>query len=409
VARIAIYIGRHLCTAPRPCKEADALAAAGHTVTVSGLWFDPRLVDRDREVLAGRPWRFEPYADCRGGAWSTRLRWQMIRARQHLARTLFTRTGTVTADVFGYGTASMLAHARKTAADLSLFHSEGGLWVARALQRDGWRVGMDFEDWFSQDLPPGSRAGRPIASLQQLESAALRFGPYVLATSHAMARALAHAYDGPEPTVIYNTFPACATAPSGTSAGPRPVRLHWFSQTLGPDRGLETLFGALPHLPPNWELNLRADDPQGFAGALVRLLPEPLRTQVHFLPTVPNAELPARIAEHDIGLALEVSSIPSRNLTVTNKLFQYLQAGLAIVASDTAGHTEILSQAPAAGEIFNAGDAPSLAAALSGLLSAPARLSAAKRAAHQASATIFSHERQLPVYAALAERALHLA
>ncbi|QYM80483.1 glycosyltransferase [Horticoccus luteus] len=410
MARIAIYVGRHLCTAPRPCKEADALAAAGHIVTVHGLWSDPRLVARDEALLANRVWKFTPYADCRPDTLHRRWRWWRVRARNRLARELFVRTGRITADIFGYGTAALAAHAKNSTADLALFHSEGGLWTARQLHRAGRRVGMDFEDWFSRDLPPAKHTGRPLAALAQLESAALRFGPYVLATSHAMADALANAYAGPKPAVIYNTFPIADAPPARTAAiDPRRISLHWFSLFLGPDRGLETLFAALPALQENWELHLRADDPGHYAAHLTASLPERLRSRVHFSPTVSNAELPARIAGHDIGLALDVSHIPSRNLTVTNKLFQYLQAGLAVVASDTAGHAEILEQARDAGELFTAGDSVALTAALQRFCSDPVRLVAAKQAARRAGETIFAHERQAPLYADLADRALRSA
>lgn len=404
MARIQIYIGRHLCTAPRPCKEADALAAAGHEVTVSGLWFDPRLVARDEALLADKPWRFEPYADCRPATVATRLRWRIVRARHRLARMVFIRTGRVLPDVFGYATRRLYAHARRSAADLLIFHSEGGLWAAQWLHRTGRRVGVDFEDWFSRDLPPENQHGRPILALAALEAAALCFGPYVLATSHAMSAALAEAYGAPAPTVIYNTFPSPGPLPPRT-ASPR-VRLHWFSQTLGPGRGLETLCAALPLLPPDWELRLLADDPAGYMATLLRLLPAGLHSRIFISPTVANAELGARIAAHDIGLALDVSDIPSRNLTITNKLFQYLQSGLAVAASDTAGHTEVLQRAPAAGELFAAGDPASLAAALTRLMTDRPRLAAAQAAALAASAIVFSHERQVPVYAALADRAL---
>ncbi len=43
MAKILILIGGHLRTAPRPQKEAETLANAGHEVTVRGFWFDPKL------------------------------------------------------------------------------------------------------------------------------------------------------------------------------------------------------------------------------------------------------------------------------------------------------------------------------------------------------------------------------
>jgi glycosyltransferase involved in cell wall biosynthesis len=407
MANIAIYIGRHLCTAPRPCKEADALASDGHQVTVSGLWSDPRLIERDWQLLKGRAWKFVPYVDCRTDQRVGRARWFLVRLWNRCAREMFQRTGRIHPDVFGYGTRQLTRHAERSAADLTIFHSEGGLWAARKLSRSGRRVGVDFEDWFSQDLPPRAKASRPVTELGKLEAAALRRARYVTTTSQAMACALAAAYAVPVPAVIYNTFPRSAAAMGGKApshSGSGPVSLHWFSQTLG--RGLETLFAALPQLEGPWKLQLRADDPSGYAMTLAQMLTPELRSRVEFVPTVPNAELPLRIAEHDIGLAVDVSDIPSRNLTITNKLFQYLEGGLAVVASNTAGHQEVLQQASAAGEIFTAGDSASLAAALTRLCADRGHLLAAKDAAKTASETIFAHERQLPVYTELAARAL---
>lgn len=406
MGRIAIYIGRHLCTAPRPLKEADALAIAGHEVSIYGLWSDARLVARDRELLRNRAWRFEPYADCRGETRWGALRWLSLRANQRWARELFRRFGRTSPELFGYGTSRLLDHARHTAWDLAIFHSEAGLWAGSVLHRMGRRVGMDFEDWFSQDLAPDQRAGRPIATLSQLEAQALHFGPYVLSTSKAMATALANAYGGPTPAVIYNCFPRAEAPGTHAAVDSARVRLHWFSQTVGPHRGLEALFGSLAYLPPNWELNLIGDDAHGHAEKLLALIPAALHQRVTFAPTVPNAKLAERIADNDIGLALDVSEIVNRNVTITNKLFQYMQAGLAIVASDTAGHREILDQVPEAGTIFQSQSPGELTHAITTLLTDIKRLQVAKLAAKRAALGPFAHENQIPRYAELAQKAL---
>jgi len=88
--------------------------------------------------------------------------------------------------------------------------------------------------------------------------------------------------------------------------------------------------------------------------------------KVHGL--VENEELLSRIAEHDLGFAGELSEPPSRNLTITNKFFQYLQAGLAVVASDTVGQVEGASEAKGAILNFRSGESISLAEKVGGLL-----------------------------------------
>jgi glycosyltransferase involved in cell wall biosynthesis len=58
------------------------------------------------------------------------------------------------------------------------------------------------------------------------------------------------------------------------------------------------------------------------------------------------------MAEYDVGLALERVQHRNYSLTVTNKVFAYLLAGLAVVATDTPGQREVMSQAPEAGALY---------------------------------------------------------
>lgn len=403
MARIRIYIARHLCTAPRPQKEADALAAAGHTVSIHGISYQKTFAERDRAIASGRDWTWEPVVDFTSA--HRRWAWFVTRLRHRLARELFATTGWRTANVWGYANTALAAHALHSEADLTIAHAEGPLWFARKLLRGGARVGADFEDWFSQDLTPAQRRGRPVATLAALEGDLLRRTRYTFTTSRALADAMARHFDAPPPCVIYNTFPA-GPEPALPSALRAPVKLHWFSLVIGPERGLETLFAALPFVRGEWELHLRGEIASDYRSRLLGSVPPQLAQRVNFHPTIPSSELPAALAEYDVGLALEVSSIPSRNLTLTNKFFHYLQAGLAVVASDTAGHREGIAQAPGAGILFPAGDAAALANAISHWTTDPSHLLQSRRAARHAFVSRLSHEHQATRYAERAALAL---
>jgi hypothetical protein len=60
MAKILILIGSHICTAPRPQKEAQLFANLGHEVTVSGVWFESALIERDRRFMEGKNWNLKP-------------------------------------------------------------------------------------------------------------------------------------------------------------------------------------------------------------------------------------------------------------------------------------------------------------------------------------------------------------
>jgi glycosyltransferase involved in cell wall biosynthesis len=407
MARILILIGSHLWSAPRPQKEAAALATAGHEVTVAGGWFDATMAEWDQRLAAGAPYRFVAVGDLRPGNTGRKLRRLAKSLRRRVALKTLNKANLFLPDLLGLFTREGLRHALRARADLTIAHHEGGLWIARQLQRNGLRVGLDMEDWFSEDLLPADRAHRPLTALKELEGHLLRTCHYALTTSQALANDLARAYGVPTPAVIYNTF---ADAPGDGRAidrpTPDPPTLHWFSQTIGPGRGLETLFAALPHLKNPCEIHLRGNLGPARSGWLETQVPTAWRERVKIHDLVPNAELASRIAEHDIGLALEEAYCPSRDATITNKLFQYLQAGLAVVATDTRGQREAAALLPNACRLAPQRVPVALAAAIDGWLADPAALARAKAEARRGFESHFSWSKQAAILTRKASEAL---
>jgi glycosyltransferase involved in cell wall biosynthesis len=388
--RILIQIGQHLCTAPRPMKEADALSAAGYDVTVVGIWFDDEKVRRDQDLLSNKLWSFHPVLDFRPDHGWARL---CERLKGRVAREAYCRTGLITPPLFGYGASEHFRFARKFNADLTIVHSETGLWAGEHLLRSGRRVGVDFEDWFSEDLLPAGQLTRPVKRLKVLERTLLRQAAYRVTTSAALAEALAADARASAPAVIRNLFPWTdrrhLDGQLRDRSDRRGVSLHWFSQTLGPGRGLELLFAALPMLQGNVEVHLRGDGGYEWARGL---LPATWQDRVFMHRTVPNEELLSRIAEHDIGLALEIPVNQNKDKTISNKIFQYLQGRLAVVATSTAGQREVFEQTPGIGLLMSENSSESLARAINDLLSEPARLSQCRGAALAAAEKVFNWE-----------------
>ena len=163
--------------------------------------------------------------------------------------------------------------------------------------------------------------------------------------------------------------------------------------------------GAAAGLDGNFEIHLRGD--HGTYNAwLERLVPKEVRSRVFLHAPVSAEELPVRIAEHDIGFAGELSEIPSRDLTATNKIFQYLQGGLAVVASDTAGQREVAALCPAGVFVYRGGSRASLADLLVPLIAQPDLVKTAKSSAY-ASAGDLTWNSEKPRLVAAVGRALH--
>jgi glycosyltransferase involved in cell wall biosynthesis len=392
-AHIAILTGNHLCNNPRVIKEAEALAKAGYRVKVFGAWFDPRLKARDRALIEATDYKFIPVLD------TTRddMAAMIPRARSRLGSLVQRTANWENAWQLGYAYPYLQHAALRENADLYICHSEQALAVGADLLRRRARVGVDMEDWFSEDIPAEARRHRPVRLLHRLEHKLLTEGAFSFCTSRAMSAALAEAYGCRAPTVIYNAFPWAERKTIDGTAKDRTKNarpsIHWYSQTLGAGRGLEILLSAFAQVSHDAEIHLRGTIASGFGDWLRANIPVRWRDRVFIHEPVHNDVLLSRVSEHDIGFAGEVPHCQSRNLTITNKMFHYLLGGLAVVASDTSGQREVAAQAPGAISLYPPEDATALAAQLSALLQSPERLAAAKRAA-LAAAEVLCWEKQ---------------
>jgi len=272
-------------------------------------------------------------------------------------------------------------------------HNEVPHWVGARLLADGRRVAADIEDWHTEDLLPEERRGRPLTRLRAVERQLLHQAAYVSTTSHALADALHLRHGGRPPIVVTNSFPLQPAPPRRTSA---PPAFFWFSQTLGPGRGLEPFLTAWRMTRVPSRLVLLGQPRPGFVETLLADLSPAQRAHVALLPLVPPEQLPAVIARHDIGLALEQASILSRDLTITNKILQCLNAGLAIVASDTAGQREVLARSPAAGLLISLDEPAHLAVQLDELLADRVALASRQHAARRLAEDTYCWEREEP-------------
>jgi glycosyltransferase involved in cell wall biosynthesis len=369
-------------------KEATTLSAAGFEVTVTSIANTESFEDYDRELLRGvafrrvaldrlsrRPaGRLMALAE-RGVTWlacrAVRIGWEspLSLGPYYALRKL----------------------ALGTPADLTIVHAELPFAVGASLIARGRRVAADFEDWHSRDLLPASRSTRPLRLLDKTERLLIRRAAYTSAPSQAMATALQAEYGGSPPVVIPNTFPLQPVpAPLPRQS---PTAFFWFSQTIGEGRGIEPFLAAwsLTRIPS--QVCLLGDISDSFRETLVGIVPEGKRAWLKFLPITSPGALPSVIASFDIGLALEPETPESRYLTATNKIFQYLNAGLAVLATPTAGQREVMSAIPDSGLVIDLGSTSALAAQLDALLSKPERLTAMGAAAREGAVRLFCWER----------------
>jgi glycosyltransferase involved in cell wall biosynthesis len=376
-------------------READLLSQQ-HEVRVVCQGSSRAAAEADARLLARRSWRLQrvdhPRAD-----WLpsdiARPQWLhsvFVRGRRRLAEATFRPLKSTS--LAEYSVSASFPELRRLAseepADWFIAHAQPALPAAAAAARR-WnaKLGFDCEDLLTEAGDRFCEANRLI------EQKYLRHCNYITATSNAMAEHLADTYNIPRPLVLYNVFPLSLAegivAPAQRKAHAK-LRLHWVSQTIGPDRGLEDAFEACAGLSGQVEIHLRGEVSEQHKRDLM-ILAERWRIAgcVNFHPVIDHDDLFRAMAEYDVGLALERTQNRNHNLTVANKIFGYMLAGLAVAATETSGQREVMNHAPGAGFLYPAGEAKSLRTLLETWLKDRAGLRQAQCAAWEAARSRF--------------------
>jgi glycosyltransferase involved in cell wall biosynthesis len=331
---ICIITQSHLCNNPRVLKEATTLADQGYSIYILNGIYSNELLKQDLLHIQDRNIKILSVADLTRKTFGSAI----DRALYKLGRLLIKNFGIETAFALGYGLVRYFKAAVELKADLYICHQELATYIGDKLIKQGFRVAFDFEDWYSEDLLENARTERPVNLLREMESRALSSGAGVVTTSAVLAGKLSETYNCRLPGVIYNVFPSDQALLGKPKQYQQPLKVFWFSQTVGPGRGIENFIHILRSIHQSLELHLLGNVQASYQEKLTALMP--VQHHLFFHAPVESNLLPAKIAEFDIGLALELKTPMSRDYTITNKFFQYLQSGLPLIATETAGQNE---------------------------------------------------------------------
>lgn len=344
------------------------MAAAGYDVTVVGATLDPSRANSDASAV-GTTWKYVTVVDAASRRLRDRIRWTRARARRKVFRETQTRLGLSSARQLGYAGPEVLSYCRANPADLYVVHNPQSLWVGAKLVDSGSCVAVDFEDWYSRDvgLSESAVSVQLIASLERELAAKAAF---LIAPSESMSRAIAEEYGCRTPDVVYNSFPLSEAQRKAIESRRAPgdmLTVVWFSQVAGKGRGLETLMHSLHEIRHALAVRIVGTCDSEYERELLAMAPAECRQRIKFEPQVHPDDLWRILSSSDIGYSGELNELASRNLTITNKILQYLQAGLPTVASDTQGNKEVAQKAGSAVSLFAAGNAQSLAVTINEL------------------------------------------
>ncbi|MDN5289007.1 MAG: glycosyltransferase family 4 protein [Mucilaginibacter sp.] len=339
--KICLITTGHIASDPRLVKEAASLIKAGFDVHIVFTQYVAPLIAYDRDLLAVHPNLSFDVLD-----WTKRtIRSRTVRfisgLKQKLAKTQLTKINR------NYYWQTKKAIAIK--ADLYIAHNLGALPVAiKASKVNGAKCGFDAEDFHRHEYSndPLDEAVRLKTSIEDTYIPQL---DYMTAASPMIADRYTALYHIPVQPIL-NVFPKTTLQVSVNETGP--LKLFWFSQTIGGHRGLESVLEAAALVNIRMELHLLGNPDHHFKNTLEQLLPKNAEFRLIYHGTIRPDDIFNLAGEFDIGLATELSVPLNRDICLTNKIFTYIQCGLVVVASATSAQRELLQNFPGAGHVY---------------------------------------------------------
>jgi glycosyltransferase involved in cell wall biosynthesis len=187
------------------------------------------------------------------------------------------------------------------------------------------RLVYDAHELYSEFEAPAPQLARRLIIL--LEGALARRADAVVTVSDGVGRELrARLRLRRDPLVVPNAPHRAEVVPAGTSDGPLRVV---YQGGLGPGRQLDDLLGAAQAEGAQLTLRIRMADPRRLREELASL---GIAERVRIADPVPPAEVLAALAEFDVGLIFDRPRTRNSDLSAPNKFYEYLMAGLAVVA-----------------------------------------------------------------------------
>lgn len=279
-------------------------------------------------------------------------------------------TGKITPELLSPSIGGLVKKLQEVEADVYFAHNIELLLPAFQATPQGGLLIFDCMEFYS-DMGEGQTRQFQQA-VATLEANLLPRCRLVTTSSPQVGKAYEKAYGIKSTLSLYN----CPSIVPDLVPGPRqPLRLYWRNSVLGfSQRGLADALDVLMELPEEITLHLQGRMALDGGKALrTEISRRGLRDRVQIHPPHGPDEAVAAASAHTVGLCLERDVNTNHKLTVSNKIFDYMMAGLAVVASDLPGLRDVVVRSQG-GLLFEPGSVSSLKKKILQLHHDPSRL-----------------------------------
>lgn len=334
---------------PRLVKEAVALYEAGYSVTVIFCYLSPWADKFDVDLFQqnkGINWVGVGYRQ------SNRLGYAFARVRQKFFELTypFVRNANSAIKSLVLFNQELVKETLKHQAGLYIGHNLGALnAVVKAAKKHEALAAFDFEDFHRGEFVAGDHRNEMVSSIERTYVGNLC---YASSASPLITKAYQTIFPSIKWLTVNNCFPKSYSIGFLEDLPNKPLKLFWFSQFVGRNRGLEKVIEAIGKFPVGTiQLHLLGNCSSEIREHLENICP-PIKNQLVFLAPVPEPQILKIASGCHLGLAVEVPYIENREFCLTNKVFMYLLAGNAVLFSTTAAQSHFLEKYPKIGNSF---------------------------------------------------------
>ena len=365
---------------PRVVKEAEALSGAGYRVHLIYTRHVNYLVESDDAILKAHPeWKAE-YLDWSVPGFRSKAIKYFSGMKKRLAE-FIQKTNLYPVQLAPFLINRFyfwqLNKAIACKADLYIAHYPDCLGIAyKAAKVNKAFFAYDAEDYHRGEYLPEF----VLRIIQEIEDSVLPHANYISAASPLIAEEYRKLFPNVAVVNIENMF-AGKNQPDFQKITDDVIKFFWFSQTIGPFRGLEEFISILGQTNKrNVSLSLLGNVSETYSQELNNCWAKAGLTPglLVFIETVPEKEIFKIAGYHHFGLCLEIPIVLNRDICITNKLYTYILSGNFLILSNTRAQKNFHTSNPQTGICFDLKNTKQAVEMLHEVLNNPAAINKAR-------------------------------
>ncbi len=381
--KVIILSNSEICYNPRLAKAADSLCEQGYEVDV----FNPIVGMADLRIyynfIKNKKWNIREF-DISKRNLKSKIRWFVTGITNKLFLLLYKRFDSKIGFEFIKNKGLIGFKKNKKIYDIIIIHLVDSLPFAVKLKKKYPNSVLIYD---SQEFFTGQYSKSNIIDRKWVNYAEKKYinsADIILATTNVMSTAIAKKYNLPKKPIRVRNLPYDRNNHFSVKTN-EPIKLIWHGMRIVFEnrRGLHILLKAVSKTKENVKFYIQGLISSQEKEKIDAFLKENnIQNKVIILPPAKPDKIVQSLIEYDIGIIGELPEEENQMFTSSNKLFEFISAGLAVIMPDVPGLRETKTEYGSY-ELYPPGNFYELAQKIDTLAKNRAKLDAAKNVSKQ--------------------------